>query len=85
MGMSVIVILIKALLMIVAAVNYGECTRDPPECTWDVSIVILSSIQFQYSAFVCMFIMFISHTIENNLHKQQCIISLARTCKYNAL
>ena len=27
----------------------------------------------------------ISHAIENNLHKQQCIIGLARTCKYNAL
>ena len=27
----------------------------------------------------------ISHAIENNLHEQQCIIGLARTCKYNAL
>ena len=27
----------------------------------------------------------ISYAIENNLHKQQCIIGLARTCKYNAL
>ena len=27
----------------------------------------------------------ISNAIENNLHKQQCIIGLTRTCKYNAL
>ena len=25
----------------------------------------------------------VSHAIENNLHKQQCIIGLARTRKYN--
>ena len=28
---------------------------------------------------------YISHAIENNLHKQQCIIGLPRTRKYNAL
>ena len=27
----------------------------------------------------------ICYAIENNLHKQQCIIGLARKCKYNAL
>ena len=35
-----IVILIKALLIIGAVVNYGECARDPPEGTWDFPIVI---------------------------------------------
>ena len=35
-----IVILIKALLMIGADVNYGECARDPPEGTWDFPVVI---------------------------------------------
>ena len=34
------------------------------------------------SVCVCMLI---SHAIENNLHKKQCIVALARTCKYNAL
>ena len=43
----------------------------------------ISSIKLQYSlACVCMFI---SHAIENHLHKQQCAVGLARTCKYNAL
>ena len=71
--------------MIEAVVNYGEFACDPPENTWDVLVVIqmnMSSVQLQYSACVCMFI---SHAIENNLHKQQCIVGLARTCKYNAL
>ena len=71
--------------MIGADVNYGEYARDPPEGTWDFPVVIqmnMSSVQLQYSACVCMFI---SHAIENNLHKQQCIVGLARTCKYNAL
>ena len=80
-----IVTLIKALLMIGAAVNYGKCACDPSEGTWDFTVVIqmdISSIQLQYSACVCMFI---SHVIENNLHKQQCIVGLVRTCKYNAL
>ena len=71
--------------MIGADVNYGKCARDLPEGTWDFPVVIqmnVSSLQLRYSACVCMFI---SHAIENNLHKQQCIVGLARTCKYNAL
>ena len=33
-------ILIKALLMIGAVVNYGICARDCPEGTWDFPVVI---------------------------------------------
>ena len=41
------------------AVNYGECAHDPPECMWDFPIVIqmnMSSIQFQYSACMRMYV-----------------------------
>ena len=71
--------------MIGTAVNYGECAHDPQEGTWDFPVVIqmnMYSIHLQYSVCVCMFI---CHAIENNLHKQQCNVGLARTYKYNAL
>ena len=43
------VILVKALLMIMAAVNYGECARDPPEGTWDFPMVIQINMKFYTS------------------------------------
>ena len=46
------IVILMAVCMIGAVVNYGECARDPPEGKWDFPVVIqmnMSSIQFQYS------------------------------------
>ena len=41
--------------MVVAAVNYGEYARDPPEGTWSIVIQMnTSSVQLQYS--LCMYV-----------------------------
>ena len=45
----------------------------------------MSPIQLQYSACVCILIIVRCDCKTCNMHKQQCILGLARTRKYNAL
>ena len=73
----------KALLRLKELYKLWNVSRARPAGVWNFPVMIRQILIVPLS--VDYNDVYISHAIENNLHKQQCIIGLPRTRKYNAL